>query len=108
MTHPRVADQHEIIDRTRTWVRDNFLYMRPDWPLEEDAPLLKSGVSDSIGVVELVGFLEQTFQVTIPEDQITERNLGTLGAIAAFVEGRLHGLQGPMNATGNLAPSARK
>ena len=75
----------EVVERTRAWVRENFLYMRPDWPLEEDSPLLKSGVIDSIGVIELVGFLERSFRRTIPEDQITEQNLGTLGAIATFV-----------------------
>jgi acyl carrier protein len=108
MTRPRVVDQAEVVERARTWVRDNFLYMRPDWPLGEDTPLLKSGVIDSIGVVELVSFLEQTFQVVIPEDQITERNLGTLGAIGAFVEGKTREDQGPISATGNLTPSARK
>jgi acyl carrier protein len=83
----------EIVDRTRTWVQDNFLYMRPDWPLEEGSPLLRSGVIDSIGVIELVGFLEVTFGVTIPEHLITEENLGTLGAIGRFVSG---GATGPV------------
>lgn len=83
---PRVAVGHdEIVLRTREWVRDNFLYMRPDWPLDEDAALLTTGVIDSIGVIELVGFLETAFHLTIPEEEITEANLGTLGAIAAFV-----------------------
>lgn len=85
MTDRPMASAAEIVDRTRHWVRDNFLYMRPDWPLDEDAPLLRSGVIDSIGVIELVGFLEVTFGVSIPEHEITEENLGTLGAIGRFV-----------------------
>ena len=75
----------EIVDRVRAYVRDNFLYMRPDWPLPDDAPLLGSGVVDSIGVVELVEFVEREFAVTIPEEEITERHFGTLRAIATFV-----------------------
>jgi acyl carrier protein len=85
MSDRGVAEYAEVIDRTRTWVRENFLYMRPDWPLDESAPLLRSGVIDSIGVIELVGFLERSFHLTIPERQITEENLGTLGAIGRFV-----------------------
>ena len=85
MTDHPVVDQADVVDRTRTWVRENFLYMRPDWPLDEDAPLLRSGVIDSIGVIELVGFLEHTWRLTIPEQQITEENLGTLGAIGRYV-----------------------
>lgn len=86
MSEQRAASaEREIIDRVRAYVRENFLYMRPDWPLPDDAPLLGSGVVDSIGVVELVEFLEREFSVTIPEEEITERHLGSLRAIAEFV-----------------------
>jgi acyl carrier protein len=85
MNDPQLDRHAEVVDQTRDWVRENFLYMRPDWPLDEDTPLLRSGVVDSIGVIELVGFLERTFSCTIPEREITEENLGTLGAIGRFV-----------------------
>lgn len=77
-----------ILDRTRTYLRDNFLYMRPDTMLGEDDALLAGGVIDSIGVVELVAFLEEEFGLTIVEDEITEENLGTLSAITRFVQVR--------------------
>jgi acyl carrier protein len=75
----------DIVNRVRAYVRENFLYMRPDWPLPDDAPLLGSGVVDSIGVVELVEFIEREFSVTIPEEEITEGHFGTLRAIGTFV-----------------------
>jgi len=75
----------DIVERTRAWVRENFLYMRPDWKLGDDDPLLGNGVIDSIGVIELVGFLQNTFEVTIADDEIIESNLGSLGAIGRFV-----------------------
>src|SRR5438093_11493713 len=39
--------QSEIVDRTRAYVRENFLYMRPDWKLGDEDPLLGTGVIDS-------------------------------------------------------------
>jgi acyl carrier protein len=78
----------EVIDRTRAWVRENFLYMRPEWPLDDDAPLLRGGVVDSVGVIELVAFLEEAFHVSIPEADITEEHLGTLAAIGHYVAER--------------------
>lgn len=81
----------DISDRTRAWVRENFLYMRPDWPLGEDDPLVGSGVIDSVGVIELVEFLQREFECTIAEDELTESNLGSLGAIARFVHGKRNG-----------------
>jgi acyl carrier protein len=83
-----------IADRARTYVRDNFLYMRPDWPLQDDAPLLGSGVIDSIGVIELVEFLQREFGCSIAEDEITEANLGSLSAIARFVHTKRNGKAG--------------
>jgi len=91
MTSPRPPELPEILDRTRAWVRENFLYMRPDWKLGDDAPLLGSGVIDSIGVIELVEFLQGAFQVGIAEDEITEGNLGSLAAIGQFVAGKCNG-----------------
>jgi len=80
----------EIVTRARTWVRENFLYMRPDWKLGDDDPLLGNGVIDSIGVIELVGFLQSTFDFTIADDEIVEDNLGSLGAIGRFVAKKCH------------------
>ncbi len=84
-TAPSVSD---VIERTRAWVRESFLYMRPDWQLDEDTPLLGSGVIDSIGVIDLVGFLQDAFEFTIADEEIVERNLGTLAAIGRFVHER--------------------
>ena len=75
----------EIVARTRAYVRESFLYMRPDWKLGDEDPLLGNGVIDSIGVIELVEFLQRTFALAIGEEQITEQNLGSLAAIGRFV-----------------------
>lgn len=85
MSDQRPTRYADVVEQTRAWVRENFLYMRPDWPLDEETPLLRSGVVDSVGVIELVGYLERTFACTIPEGKITEENFGTLGAIGRFV-----------------------
>ena len=87
VTRPSEA---EIVTRAHTWVRENFLYMRPDWKLGDDDPLLGNGVIDSIGVIELVEFLQHAFQLAIAEEEITERNLGTLAAIGQFVYQKCH------------------
>ena len=81
----------EIVDRTRTWVRETFLYMRPDWKVSDDDPLLGSGVIDSVGVIELVEFLQSAFSCKVADDEIVEQNLGTLNAIGRFVHAKCGG-----------------
>ncbi len=87
----RLLTPLEIADRVRAYVRENFLYMRPDWPLQDEDPLFGGGVIDSIGAIELVGFLQREFGCTLEEDEITERNLGSVAAIARFLSAKRTG-----------------
>lgn len=75
----------EILATLRQFIQDNFLYMKPDFVLGDDDSLLRKGVVDSMGVMEVLGFLEETFEVTPADDEVTEANLGTLRAMAHFV-----------------------
>lgn len=78
----------DILERTRAYVRTNFLYMRPDFSLSDDDPLLGKGVIDSMGVMELLGFLTGAFGIVVADEEVTEENLGSLSAIARFVSGK--------------------
>jgi Acyl carrier protein len=74
-----------IIERVRAFVQENFLYMRPDFELDTDDRLLERGVVDSLGVVEVLAFIEAEFGVCAAEEEISEANLGSLRSIARFV-----------------------
>jgi acyl carrier protein len=75
----------EIHAAVRHFIAENFLYMKPGFVLGDDDSLLKKGVVDSMGVMEVLGFLEEKFGVTPGDDELTEANLGTTRAIAQFV-----------------------
>lgn len=77
-----------VINRIRVYVEENFLYMRPDLELGDDDSLLGNGIVDSMGVMEVIAFLEDEFGVVVADEDITEANLGSLSAIAAYVADR--------------------
>ena len=74
-----------IQDRVREFIRENFLYMRPDFQLDNADSLLGNGVIDSLGVMELITYLEETFEIQVADAEVTEANLGTINAIAHYV-----------------------
>jgi len=76
---------HAVVDRLRAYVRENFLYMRHDVELRDTDSLLGRGIVDSLGVMELITFLQAEFGVDVPDEMITEENFGTVRAIADFV-----------------------
>jgi acyl carrier protein len=78
----------EILSRLRGFVDDNFLYMRPGFELRDDTSLLRQGILDSMGVMEMVEFISSEFGVTVADTDITEANIGTLGSIADYVLAR--------------------
>jgi len=80
-----MVDDRSVRTAIAGYIRENFLYARPDYALREDARLLDEGIVDSMGAVELVAFLEDQFAIDIPDDEITEDNFGSIAAIAGFV-----------------------
>jgi acyl carrier protein len=75
----------EIVHETRRYITENFLYARPDRVVGEDEHLMERGIVDSMGMMELIGFLEDRFGVQPADEEITEQNFATLARIADFV-----------------------
>ena len=71
----------------RKFVFDKFPLARKQ-QIKDSDPLLESGVLDSLGVLDLVGFVEQEFSVHVADDELTPENFQTIDRIAAFVESK--------------------
>jgi acyl carrier protein len=72
----------------RAFIVENFLFGDATVALDDDTSLLEADLVDSTGVLELVAFLEDHFQVTIADADIVPANLDSIGRIAAFVTTR--------------------
>jgi len=83
--HSRQPSEEAIRERLRKFVRETFLYARPAMSLGDDDSLLAKGVIDSMGIMEMLGFLEEEFHVTPADGDITEEKLGSIAAIARYV-----------------------
>ena len=56
--------------------------------LEDSSALLEEGVLDSLGILELVDFLQGELDVCVEDDDLTPDNFASIDAIAAFVESK--------------------
>jgi acyl carrier protein len=74
----------EIAEQVRSFVRSNF-YVPETVTLSDDASLLEQGIIDSTGVLELVTFMEETFGISIEDDEMVPQNLDSVRSIATFV-----------------------
>lgn len=53
--------------------------------LDDRANLFQRDLYDSLQIVSLVSFLEETFECSLDFDELTESNLGSLAAIADLI-----------------------
>lgn len=77
-----------VLDRYREQIRaflaSNF-YITNMGTLSDDASLLDQGIIDSTGVLEVVGFIEATFGITVEDNEILPENLDSIFGIAHYV-----------------------
>ena len=73
----------------RGFVTDNFLFGRKNVSLAGDDSLLEQGLIDSTGVLELVSFIENKFEIKVEDDDLVPDNLDSINRLIAFIETKL-------------------
>jgi acyl carrier protein len=77
-----------VAQQIRDFIRREFLFGREDVALSDEQPLIQDGVVDSVGVLQLVGFLERQFDVSIQPDDLVLKNFASISAMADLVSGK--------------------
>jgi acyl carrier protein len=77
----------EIERDVRAFIAENFIVM--DGDLAVDDSLTLNGVLDSMGVLELIMFIEERFGVTVPDEDTLPENLDSIERIIGYLERRL-------------------
>ena len=79
----------EVRTQVRQFVVDSFLFGQNGHTLNDDDSFLDLGIVDSTGVLELVGFLETQFQVSVANNELIPDNLDSVSKVATFVSAKL-------------------
>ena len=81
----RVADAN-VEAQLDEFVRKHFRIDPSDPIFDRDADLFEEGYVDSVGVMELLGFLDEQFGVEIPDDDLLSDEFSTIAGMAAIVQ----------------------
>jgi acyl carrier protein len=81
----------------RRFVADNFLFQEDAEALSADESLIGGGIIDSTGILELVSFLEQEFNIEIADEDLVPDNLDSLARINEFLARKLGANAGSPN-----------
>jgi len=68
----------------RVYIVDNFLF-GDDNELQEETSFLDSGIIDSTGIIELVSYIEESFDISVDDEDIIPENFDSIRNIAAYI-----------------------
>ena len=71
------------------FVISNFLF-GDDSQLTKDTSFIGSGVIDSTGVLELITFIEETFDINVEDNEIVPENLDSIDCVVSFVSRKVN------------------
>lgn len=72
-------------EQLRDFIVKTFLFGGGGDAIDRDYSFLEHGILDSMGVLELVAFLERRFGLEIADEEIVPENLDSLARLAQFV-----------------------
>lgn len=68
----------------RTFIAETFFVE----DFQDSDSFLQTGIIDSMGMLELVAFLERTYTLKIPDDELVPENLDSVDSICRFLAGK--------------------
>ena len=75
----------EINNKIVKYILNNFPSEFNELTLPKDESLYEIGLLDSMGVIELVEFLENEFNVRIEDDEITYEKMGSINKMILLI-----------------------
>jgi acyl carrier protein len=71
----------------RDYLSRNILFTG-EFPYDDEASLLEEGIVDSMGVMEVVAFVQSEFGIDVQPGEVTRANFDSVGKLAAYIRGK--------------------
>ena len=81
-------DLSSMKEELRQYILKNFLPGEKPSNLHDDTPLRTSGIVDSMGMLQMVSFVEERFGVEVDAYEASVENFDRIEDIAAFIKGK--------------------
>ncbi len=79
----------DVRQKVRDFIVTNFFLDLSEIGLEDTTSFLETGIIDSTGIMEVVTYIQDEFDIEIEDREILPENLDTLQYIGQFVSGKL-------------------
>jgi acyl carrier protein len=80
---------NDIEARVRAFLAENFPTDPGAAPLHADTSLFEAGLIDSMGVLTVVTWIEETFGVVVDDDEVVPENIDGIARLSRYIGGKL-------------------
>jgi len=70
----------------QSFIKNNLIGDPNSPDIDENEPLFEKGILDSMGLMQLISFIEERNLLRIPDDEVTRDNFETLASIERLVK----------------------
>ncbi|MBN1828335.1 MAG: acyl carrier protein [Deltaproteobacteria bacterium] len=78
-----------IRNRVQEFIEGRFLAGSGLDKVKPDDSLLEKGIIDSTGILEVIDFLEETFQIRIMDEELVPDNLDSINKVVGFIKRKI-------------------
>jgi acyl carrier protein len=68
----------------RHYILESFLF-EPDAQLDDGVSLLGEGILDSTGVLDVVAYVEETFNIEVEDEELVPENFDSIRSLCEYV-----------------------
>lgn len=74
-----------VEQQVRDYILENYLFTDDQSALNNADSFLDTGILDSTGILEVIFFIEEDFEIKVDDDEMIPENLDSVDRIVAFV-----------------------
>jgi acyl carrier protein len=75
----------DIESEIKKFIAKNLLYSGDGFKYSDDVSFLEEGIVDSIGVMELVAFVEEKYKFRVNDQDVTPDNFDSVNRLASYI-----------------------
>lgn len=75
-----------IEKQLREYILENYLFTDDQSALINNDSFLGKGILDSTGILEVISFIEEQFNIKVQDEEMVPENLDSINNIIAFVK----------------------
>ena len=89
MVQMQKTDNIDIRSKLKVFIREKFPLGDDSKALNDEDSFLERGIIDSTGVLELVNFIEETFNIKVEDEELIPDNLDSMNKLTSYVKRKI-------------------